>query len=175
MTWIGGRALDAGALSDVGGRVAATFGEGLLPVASPGIPSDAYDAGRGQWSSSKLLARLASARPASASKILGVTDLDLFNPILTFVFGEAQLGGPAAVVSVARLSDAASRGGVSSARLLRECVHELGHAFGLIHCEIPCVMARSPSIREVDAKRETFCPGCRSRLDTLRAEARGTR
>jgi predicted Zn-dependent protease len=116
-----------------------------------------------------------SSRPEAAAKVLAVTDADLFIPILTFVFGEAQLGGPAAVVSTARLGGNA---GVPQdprrvmARLVKECVHELGHTFGLIHCGLPrCAMARSPSLVEVDAKASTLCGDCRVRFTDLRRAA----
>ena len=35
--------------------------------------------------------------------MLGVTAVDLYIPILTFVFGEAQMGGPCSIVSYHRL------------------------------------------------------------------------
>ena len=68
--------------------------------------------------------------------MLGVTDRDLFIPILTYVFGEAQLGGRAAVVSTARLVEDVELFGpqLLVERLAKEAVHEVGHAFGLLHC-----------------------------------------
>jgi archaemetzincin len=38
-------------------------------------------------------------------RVLGVTDCELFVPVLTFVFGEVQLDGNCAVVSMAHLGD----------------------------------------------------------------------
>jgi predicted Zn-dependent protease len=46
---------------------------------------------------------VASRTPADAVRILGVTEGDLAIPTLKFVFGQAQLDGPVAVVSLARL------------------------------------------------------------------------
>ena len=96
-------------------------------------------------------------------RILGLTDADLFIPILTFVFGEAQLKGRAAVVSTARL------GGPPAARLpLRletEAVHELGHTFGLLHSsDDGCVMHASTYVEEIDLKSDSFCLSCRPAL-----------
>ena len=71
-------------------------------------PDGAFDAARGQWSAPEMLKALLKARPASAERILGVTARDLFVPVLSFVFGQAQMDGPAAVVSLARLSQAFS-------------------------------------------------------------------
>jgi archaemetzincin len=90
--------------------------------------------------------------------------VDLFIPVLTFVYGEALLGGRCAVVSTARLGRLPGSAGpdLSSSRLAKECVHELGHTFGLVHCSTArCVMARSVSLASVDGKSATFCNDCR--------------
>jgi archaemetzincin len=98
--------------------------------------------------------------------------VDLFIPVLTFVFGEAQVNGSAAVVSTARLrltyDERPAPRALVEARLLKECLHELGHTFGLVHCtDGMCVMARSNSILDVDRKRAAFCRDCRALLRTL--------
>jgi len=129
-------------------------------------PRDAWDPRRRQWSSTRILRWLGEVGP-KGGKLLGITDVDLFIPILTFVFGEAQLGGASAVVSTARLSDPEEVGDarVVMERLGKESVHELGHAFGLTHCGTPgCVMGRSASVRDVDRKRSDLCLDCRGRL-----------
>jgi archaemetzincin len=93
-----------------------------------------------------------------------VTDVDLFIPVLTFVFGEATLDGDVAVVSTARLADE-NGDRYLAARLAKESVHELGHTFGLIHCgDARCAMARSASLAHVDVKRAALCGDCRVRL-----------
>ncbi|BDG07377.1 peptidase M54 [Anaeromyxobacter paludicola] len=133
----------------------------------PRRPADAWDARRRQHSSKKMLSFLLEQGPPPPARVLGITDQDLFIPILTFVFGEAQLGGRAAVVSTARLDDGVP---VVSPRVLAErvaieCVHEVGHAYGLLHCASPrCAMGRSPSVRDVDAKKPQLCRDCLSRL-----------
>jgi len=65
----------------------------------PERPPDAYDHRRKQWSTAKILAWLGTVGPPG--KVLAVTDQDLFIPILTFVFGEAQLNGRAATARAA--------------------------------------------------------------------------
>ena len=135
-------------------------------------PPDAYDPRRKQWSTSRILSWLGTAAPPG--KVLAVTDQDLFIPILTFVFGEAQLGGRAAVVSTARLGEPGLPDPrVALERLAKESVHEMGHCFGLVHCDTPgCVMGRSPSARDVDRKRGEFCSRCRDRVKRPGGEAR---
>jgi archaemetzincin len=138
-------------------------------------PAKAFDPRRQQHSSTRILQWLVEQRPEQAHKVLALTDVDLFIPILTFVFGEAQLDGAAAIVSTARLR--ANHGGSSSrlltSRLAKECVHELGHTFGLIHCDRPgCVMTRSVSVLDVDAKTVSFCEDCWARYRELEREGR---
>src|SRR3989339_1375580 len=109
---------------------------------------DAFDPSRVQYNSSLILLQLIKTPPRDAEKIVGVLDVDLFIPILTFVFGEAQLKGIGAVVSTRRLHNRfyglPENREETTDRLLKEAVHELGHTFGLIHCIQPkCVMNSS--------------------------------
>jgi archaemetzincin len=130
---------------------------------------DVFDARRAQYNSSLVLQNLIAAPPRDAAKILGVLDVDLFIPILTFVFGEAQLGGIGAVVSMHRLHNRfygmAEDRELTARRLLKESVHELGHTFGLIHCSHPgCVMNSSTYVENIDQKSSEFCPLCQKEI-----------
>jgi archaemetzincin len=135
-------------------------------------PSDTFDPRRGQHLSTGILKWLAANCPPGAMKVVALTDVDLFIPVLTFVYGEAQLDGTVAVVSTARLGD--GTGHLMDERLLvsrleKECVHELGHTFGLLHCSLGhCVMARSVNLPHVDAKGADLCPACRNRYRSSR-------
>ena len=171
MWWIGERHPGERALEHVRHHLERAFGPRVALWQGDGRPEEAYDPRRKQWSSSRILAWLARVGPEG--RVLGVTDMDLFIPILTFVFGEAQVGGRAAVVSTARLAEP----GLPDARIVlerlsKESVHEMGHVFGLLHCETPgCVMGRSASIRDVDGKRGDLCPACRGRIARGHREA----
>lgn len=128
-------------------------------------PSFALHAVRNQFHSSEILAWMHSSSHAGVRR-LGVTGVDLFLPILTFVFGEAEVGGSQALVSFHRLRQEfyglPPAAGVERERLLKEAVHELGHTLELTHCDdYRCVMAPSHSVEWVDVKESTFCVDCR--------------
>ena len=130
---------------------------------------DAFDPSRVQYNSSLILRQLIKKPPLDAEKILGVLDVDLFIPILTFVFGEAQLKGIGAVVSTRRLHNRfyglPENREVTTDRLLKEAVHELGHTFGLIHCSQPkCVMNSSTYAENIDQKPAELCPLCQKSI-----------
>jgi archaemetzincin len=170
--WIGEKDPGARTLDHVRLHLGRALGTTVRIWEDPARPPDAYDPRRKQWSTSKILAWMATAGPPG--KVLAVTDQDLFIPILTFVFGEAQLGGRAAVVSTARLGEPGLPDPrVALERLAKEAVHELGHCYGLVHCDSPgCVMGRSSTARDVDRKRGEFCPRCRDRVAGRAGEAR---
>jgi archaemetzincin len=128
----------------------------------------AFDTLRGQYHSTEILRRLTKRPAVEIWRLLGVTEADLFIPVLTFVFGEAQLGpAPAAraLVSMHRLRQEfyglPPDPPLLSARLLKESLHELGHTVGLRHCpDYRCVMSSSHSIEEIDLKLAQFCRAC---------------
>ena len=99
---------------------------------------------------------------------LFVTEHDLFADRLNFVFGEAELGGKRAIISLYRLKPefyGMSDGELFKGRVLKEAMHELGHVFGLPHCRNPnCVMYFSNSILDTDRKGWRYCELCREKL-----------
>jgi len=127
----------------------------------------AFEASRGQYHSTAILQRLGTlAGGDGALRLLGITESDLFVPVLTFVFGEAQLGGPCALVSLHRLREEfyglPARPDMLLDRAIKECVHELGHTFGLRHCfDWRCVMASTHAVERLDVKGAEFCASCR--------------
>ena len=129
----------------------------------------AFDAVRGQYSSIAVLEMLARDCPADAAKLLGVTERDLFIPVLTFVFGQAQLKGRVAVISLARLRQEfyglPPDREILMERACKEALHEAGHTLGLVHCaDRECAMSLSTNVRQIDTKRAAYCEACRAHL-----------
>jgi len=144
-----------------------TFGvrSQVLPVRLD--PEFAFHDERQQYHSSEILRRMQGFLTADSWRMLAIADVDLYIPILTFVFGEAQVGGPCAVVSAHRLHQE-FYGFPANAELLRqrlkkEAIHELGHTLSLTHCEdYRCVMASSHAVEWIDLKDSSLCVACRT-------------
>lgn len=129
-------------------------------------PEKSFHAGRGQYDALGLLRQLLEGLPEDADRVLAMTGVDLFIPVLTYVFGEAQLDGPTSILSARRLAPQAYGLPADPARfgqrLLTESVHELGHTFGLPHCTTPgCAMHGATYVEEIDLKGPVLCDGCR--------------
>ncbi|MDH3216806.1 MAG: archaemetzincin family Zn-dependent metalloprotease [Candidatus Krumholzibacteria bacterium] len=132
-------------------------------------PRIALDKTRNQYNSTILLAELLQELPSKHAKIIGITEVDLFIPVLTFVFGEAQLNGNVAVASSHRLRNSyyglPENPDLVLERLYKEAVHELGHVFSLTHCDnYRCVMHAATGVEELDLKNAAFCSACNSVL-----------
>ncbi len=134
-----------------------------------------FDASRRQYDANKLLKSLDSVSTAANIKTIGLYRVDLFIPILTFIFGQAIFKGKTGVVSTYRLRNE-QYGMIGNEDLIYErfrkvVFHELGHSYGLIHCHIPvCVMRSSTYVEDIDQKKHLFCPKCKEELDNLMAK-----
>jgi archaemetzincin len=137
------------------------------------IPEGALDTRRNQYSSVAFMLALARIEFGESDRVIGVTECDLFIPMLTFVFGQAQLRGRVALVSIARLRPAfygaAPDDELLRLRLRKEVGHEVGHSLGLIHCpDRDCLMSLATSIQDVDRKTADFCGSCRMSMEQQR-------
>ena len=129
----------------------------------------AFQPGRNQYHSTPVLEQLALSAPADAIKVLALVEVDLFIPILTHVFGEAQLGGKACIVSTIRLNEGCSYQNTKEpfqSRIVKEAIHELGHTFNLRHCrEHTCLMHYCRNEQDVDRKSDQLCRYCKVLLE----------
>lgn len=135
----------------------------LLPAIP--LPDGTFMKNRNQYNAMALIKYLDEEYPHNNLKVLGVTERDLCNPILTYVFGEAYMGGITAVMSTARLRVAQTGEQVPRELLLERVVkvalHELGHTFNIPHCHAErCVMRASNGLRDLDEKLNYVCDYC---------------
>lgn len=129
------------------------------------IPAGAYDEKRAQYQSVELMKALSRSSPQEAGRVLGVTNVDLAIPMLSFLFGQAQFEGPVAIISLCRLNQEfyglPARENLLRERTVKEALHELGHTFGLVHCsDASCAMSLATHIELVDSKSEAYCARC---------------
>ncbi len=130
-------------------------------------PAVAWNPMRGQYDSTRLISELKTRYDGT---VIGATMCDLFIPVLTFVFGEAEMPGRAAVFSIHRLREEFYGLPPDFERLekraLRELRHEVGHLKGLAHCpDWSCIMSSAHSVERVDSRRDEYCEDCRGKLD----------
>ena len=132
-------------------------------------PEFAYHGERQQYHSSEILAAMQQYVAHDTWRMLGITGVDLYIPILTFVFGEAQIGGPCGLVSSHRLRQEfyglPPNTDVLQQRILKEAVHEIGHTLALTHCDdYQCAMAPSHAVEWIDLKERLLCDACHTRV-----------
>jgi archaemetzincin len=133
-------------------------------------PDYAYSKTRKQYHSTRILKRIHNLRLSGYDRMLGIADVDLFVPELTFVFGEADIRKKVALISLTRLrqefyslpEDIA----LFNKRVIIEAVHELGHTYGLRHCaNRNCVMFFSNTLYDTDRKGSGFCDICANNIN----------
>jgi archaemetzincin len=139
----------------------------ILPAVLDPTPS--FHVERQQYHSSEILQRMQSCIHRETWRLLGVTDVDLYIPILKYVFGEAQMNGPCALVSSHRLHEEfyglQRNDALLGQRMLKESIHELGHTLNLRHCTgYQCIMASAHAVEWIDLRGSSLCEACQSQL-----------
>jgi archaemetzincin len=156
------------------GRVATEVQRAFrIPVSYRDCPLDFepfYNPVRRQYDANAILRAVSGKASPVAVKTIGLLRVDLYIPILTYIFGQAPLNGHAGIASLYRLRNElyglVKDDGLLIERFSKVVVHELGHTFGLIHCTHPvCIMRSSTYVEDLDQKDIHFCPACRELLD----------
>lgn len=137
----------------------------ILPGRLDAAPS--FHGERQQYHSSEILQRMQPFVGPRTWRLLGITDVDLYIPILKYVFGEAQMGGPCALISGCRLRQEfyglESDEALFRERLRKEALHELGHTLGLRHCQdYRCAMASAHAVEWIDLRESSLCRSCQA-------------
>ena len=130
-----------------------------------------YNPVRRQYDANALLYMVEALTTEMAIKAIGLFRIDLYIPILTYIFGQATLNGKSGIASLYRLRNELygleQDAGLLTERFSKVVMHELGHAFGLIHCHNPvCIMRSSTYVEDVDQKKAQFCVHCRTMINS---------
>lgn len=124
-----------------------------------------YNPGRRQYDGNRLLDHLDGYQDGNYEKLIGLFKVDIYVPILTFIFGQAVLNRQIAITSTFRLRNELyglkQDDKLLLSRTIKEVIHELGHTFGLIHCNTStCVMRSSTYVEDIDQKEGSLCTRC---------------
>lgn len=186
--------LSSGTVSPLTMEVLAGHIQGLLSLPAEILgsfapPDGAFHQPRNQYNAAVLLQFLAGPPDSQVAetdayqqarseylRVMGVTSFDLFLPIFTHVYGEAQISGRAAVISLFRLQSGADGGAVSQeaflARAAKVAIHELLHTFGLVHCRhAHCLMRPVTKITDLDELPLILCRSCAQYWEDCRNKA----
>lgn len=158
--------IDGSLLEELKHRLRSVFGCPLENCEALPVPEQAFNRKRGQYLAPAILDILKRSRSNQEDWILGIIDVDLYVSDLNFVFGQAEPASGTAIISLYRLRQELPPDPVLFfARAAKEAIHEIGHIFGLGHCQkIKCVMHFSNSLHDTDIKDITFCNQCQPKL-----------
>ena len=135
------------------------------------LPSSAFYKPRNRYRAEKILKYLNIIKNGKFDKIVGLTDKDISTTLHGHedwgVFGLTEkVGGYSCVVSIYRLKKNANDE-LLKTRFKKIIIHELGHAFGLKHCDWSrCVMTEyKGTMKTLDEEQINLCPICRRKID----------
>lgn len=134
--------------------------------------SSYYNPSRRQYDANGIMKSISGYATNKDIKVLGILRVDLFVTILTYIFGQAELGGSCGVASLYRLRNELYGLEIDNKLLVERfrkvVLHEAGHLHGLIHCHNQiCIMRSSTYVEDIDQKERAFCHSCRTKLNDI--------
>jgi len=135
-----------------------------------------YDKSKEQFNASKILKKIKREFLSKEYfRILGIIDEGVYSKKYDLVFGFANMRTGVAIISLTPLRESfykktsilyrkhEAEKDIED-RVFKEAMHELGHTFGLNHCNNLCVMRFSNNLKETDEKFPEFCNFCLNKL-----------
>lgn len=131
--------------------------------ASVALPFRALDQKKNRYQAQTMLNYL---RSLQGGRVVGVMQQDLYSYIIKSIKGMADFAGRAAIISLCQLL-AREELSLLRQRICKLTTHELGHTYGLEHCEnTQCVMHDAVGFELWDKAENGFCEKCCSKILT---------
>ena len=136
------------------------------------LPSASYYSPRNRYRADSLIAILARSKSYQHyDKVIGITGKDISTTKDSYadwgIFGLGYCPGKSCVISTFRLKKNARDKEHVNDRVVKVALHELGHTFGLPHCNSSniCLMRDAEgTIKSVDTEEKILCSNCRNKL-----------
>lgn len=166
-------------LDTISSNLALQFAAKVIQLPTMKLPKSAFvNIKSPRYRGDSLIKHLRTHKNADCDLVLGlttkdisITKKDLHNNVLKprskyedwGVFGVATFNAPYAVVSTFRLN---SKHALFVDRLVKICIHEIGHTLALPHCEnSSCIMQdAAETIQTIDQVTGVFCESCHYRV-----------
>jgi archaemetzincin len=137
------------------------FKQDVVDLGFLALPDNSFDPLRQQYNASVIVKHVASKSEWHGYNKLYLVHADIYVPKMNFIFGLADPLLKTAVVSTYRLD-----GELYEERIAKEIIHEIGHLYGLDHCQDhDCIMRFSQTVADTDEKKKAFCAYCRSQIE----------
>jgi archaemetzincin len=119
------------------------------------IPRECWITSRCQYNAECLLDYV--EKQVSDGFVFLIISEDIYIRDLNYVFG---IGVPkiGSVISTLRLEN-------NIGNLNKIILHEVGHVFGLTHCQSPCSMTPSNNINDIHQIKVSYCANCKLKLN----------
>jgi archaemetzincin len=149
--------------------VRAMLGHDVRRLPRVALPEAAYYPPRKRYRAGRLLTFLNRLLPADATRILGLTAVDISTSKGRYsdwgVIGLGEMPGTASVISSFRCHKKSRGPEHARERLAKTAVHELGHTLGLDHCPtVGCLMQDADGKVATSDGEYDFCGTCRATL-----------
>jgi archaemetzincin len=135
------------------------------------LPDMAFYKARNRYRADSLLRYQNSLRKSQHHFIVGLTAMDISTTTGDYpdwgVFGLGYCPGNAAIISTYRISKVSKSKAQLKERMAKVVLHEVGHNFGLPHCNIniECLMNdASGQMKQIDKERKWLCDNCKKQL-----------
>jgi archaemetzincin len=130
------------------------------------VPVFAFNKERKQYNTTSILRRVVTMKEPRASYIIGVTDVDLFQPETNFVYGESDRETRVGLFSLFRLK---GDGDSWKRRTYIQALHLMAHLLGLSICEdARCAMYLATTITDAERRQMQLCSNCKNELVRVR-------